>query len=493
MESSWPTRILLANEHQVVRRGLRSLLDGEGDFEVVEEADSGEEVVRLAREAKPDVVILDLGMAGLKGLHPVHQIVAAAPSTKVIGLSMYGDRRFVVEVLMAGAYGFVLKDCAFGELAAAIRAVQDQKTYISHGLSNLVTQDYIEILRDSEGRFRTVFESGNMGIALLDNECRLVECNSALQEFLGYSQDELSEMKFSHFGLPDEDLRCQELFTELLEGSRKSFVLEKQYKRKDGRLFWGRLTISPFRGVGNEGRFAIGMLEDITDLKQAETKIRDYQERLRSVALELSVTEERERRRLATDLQDHVGQILSLAQIKLEAVRGSASACLAAPVEEVLRLIEQTIAYTRSLTFELSPPILYDLGFEAAVEWLGELLQEQYGLRLKVAADRNPKPLDDEIRVLLFQLVRELLVNVVKRSKPHNVAVLINRNCKDMWIKIENDGAELDLAADSPSQSSDGLGLFSIRQRLQYLGGRLEVESAPHQGTLLTMVVPLKY
>ena len=153
----------------------------------------------------------------------------------------------------------------------------------------------------------------------------------------------------------------------------------------------------------------------------------------------------------------------------------------------------QTIDYTRSLTFELSPPILYDLGFEAAVEWLGELLQEQYGLRLKVAADRNPKPLDDEIRVLLFQLVRELLVNVVKRSKPNNVAVLINRNCKDMWIKIENDGAELDLAAESSSPSPDELGLFSIRQRLKYLGGRLEVESAPHQGTLLTMVVPLKY
>ncbi len=275
-------------------------------------------------------------MAGLKGLHPVHQIVAAAPSTKVIGLSMYGDRRFVVEVLMAGAYGYVLKDYAFEELAAAIRAVQDHKTYLSQGLSNLVIQDYIEILRDSEGRFRTIFEGSTVGIALLDRECRIVECNSALQELLGYSQDELTEMKFSHFGLPDEAVRCEELFNELLEGERQSFRLEKQYKRKDGRLSWGRLTVSPFRGVGNEGQFAIGMLEDIGDQKHTETRIRDYQEKLRSVALELSVTEERERRRLATDLHDHVGQILALAQIKLGAVRGSASACLAAPMDEIL-------------------------------------------------------------------------------------------------------------------------------------------------------------
>jgi PAS domain S-box-containing protein len=487
------TRILLADEHQVVRRGLRSLLEKEVDFEVVGEADSGEEVVRLAREAKPDVVVLDLGLAGLAGLRPVHQIVAAAPSAKVIGLSMYGDRRFVVEVLMAGACGYVLRDSAFEELAAAIRAVQDHKTYLSPGLSNLVIQDYIEILRDSEGRFRTIFEGNTVGIALLDRECRIVECNSALQELLGYSPDELTEMKFSRFGLPDEAAACQELFKELLEGERQSFRLEKQYKRKDGRLSWGRLTVSPFRGAGNEGRFAVGMLEDIGYQKQAETRIRDYQEKLRSVALELSITEERERRRLATDLHDHVGQILALAQVKLGAVRGSASACLAAPVDEIRRLIEQTIDYTRSMTFELSPPILYDLGFEAAVEWLGELLQEQYGIRVKVAADRTPKPLDDELRNLLFHLVRELLVKVVKRGKPNNVAVLINRNGDNMWVKIENDGAELDLAAEAFSPSPDGLGLFTIRERLKYLGGRLEVESAANQGTLLTMVVPLKY
>ena len=278
-----------------------------------------------------------------------------------------------------------------------------------------------------------------------------------------------------------------------MEGNRQFFRIEKQFKRKDGRLSWGRLTVTPFRGAGSDGQFAIGMLEDISDQKHAETRIRDYQEKLRSVALELSLTEERERRRLATDLHDHVGQILALAQIKLGAVRGSASAGLVAPMDEIRRLIEQTISYTRSMTFDLSPPILYDLGFEAAVEWLGEMLQEQYGIRLKVAADRTPKPLDDEIRVLLFQLVRELLVNVVKRAKPNNVAVLINRNGNNMWVKIENDGAELDLSAESFQPTPDGLGLFSIRERLKYLGGRLEVQSAPDQGTLVTMTVPLKY
>lgn len=486
------TRILLADEHPVVRQGLRTLLDREADLEVVAEADSGEAAVRLVGEVKPDVVILDLPMAGLKALDQVRQIAAAAPLTKVIGLSVYNDRRFVVEVLKAGAFGYLLKDRAFEELAVAIRVVsQAHRTYISQGLSDIVIQDYIDLLRDGEARFRSIFEGSTIGIALVDQEGRIVESNPALQELLGHSQDELRHKEFTEFVPPPEAAHCKKYYQAWVTGNRGPYHEEKQYKRKDGSLAWGRLSVSPFRGAANEGEFAIGMLADISNEKQAEAEIRNYQQKLHSVALELSLTEERERRRLATDLHDHVGQILALAQIKLGALRESVSSNLISPLEEVRQLLEQTIRYTRSLTFELSPPILYDLGFEAAVEWLAELLQEQYGICLKVAADRSAKPLGEEIRVLLFQLVRELLVSVAQRAKVDNIAVLISRNGPDMQIKIDNDGVGPPLGLEPPTLN--GLELFSIRERLNYLGGRLEVESDPGHGTRMTMVVPLSY
>jgi len=491
-EATVKTRILLADEHQIVRQGLRGLLEKEAGLEVVGEAATGEEVMRLVRDLVPDIVLLDLALPDLHGVETIRQILAASPPAKIIALSIYADRRFVVNTLKAGAAGYLLKECAFEELTTAIHTVQGHKTFISAGLAD-IAQDYIEALRQSEARFRTIFEGATMGIALVDKDGCIVESNPALQQMLGYSQAELLHQAFTVFTLPEEALRCKALFRELAQGKRESYQAEKKYLRKDGQTAWGRLTVSPFQGAKDEDQFAVCMLEDISDQKQAEKEIRTYQEQLRSVASELSLTEERERRRLATELHDHVGQILALAQIKLGAIRESASSTqLAEPMDEIRRLIEQTIQYTRSLTFELSPPILYDLGFEAAVEWLAELIQEQHGIMIRVQADRSPKMMNDEIRVLLFQTVRELLVNVARHAKAKHIRIFITRQDTNLQVKIEDDGLGLGLspqAVDGPC----GLGFFSIGERLKYLGGHLEVNSEPGWGTRVTLQVPLKY
>lgn len=486
-------RVLLADQ-QVVRQGLRVLLEKEPDLEVVAEAGNGQTTIGLVKELLPEVVIMDVAMPDLPGVEVTRQILAAAPGVKVIALSMHSDRRFVVNILRAGASGYLLKDCAFEELVRAIREVLAQKTYVSPGVSDIVTQDYLEVLRDSEMRFRAIFEGATLGIALVDRDGRIVESNQALQHMLGLSWEEMRQRVFLDFVQADDVARGLSLFKDMMAGQRESFQMETPYLAKEARPAWGRLTVSPVRGVSVEHPFAIGMLEDITEQKQAEAEIRTYQEQLRSLASELSLTEERERRRLATDLHDHIGQILALAQIKLGAMRELASSSsLAASMDEIRRLVEQSIQYTRSLTFELSPPILYDLGFEAAVEWLGEVIQNQQGMRIEVQTERHPLPMDDEIRVLLFQAVRELLVNVVKHAKAQRAKVTIERMGNHIGIKVEDDGVGLGISPGAPLSSARGFGLFSIRERLKYLGGHLEVESEPGRGTQVTLTVPLKY
>ena len=486
-------KILLADYNQIVRQGLHTLLAMEPDMEVVAEAENGQVAVRLVQELTPQVVIMDLSMPDLHGIEATRQILAASPGVKVIALSVYSDRRFVVNILKAGASGYLLKDCAFEELARAIRVVLGQKTYISPGVSEVVIQDYMEALRSSEARFRTIFEGATIGIALVDMDGRIVESNPTLERMLGLSREELLHKDFTNFAQPDEADRCQALFKELVAGQRQSIQMDKQYTLADGRLLWGRLTVTPFRDSEGECQFALGMVEDITEQKQAEKEIRTYQEELRSLASELSLTEERERRRLATELHDHVGQILALAQIKLGALKESASSTsLTGPLDEIRCLMEQMIKYTRSLTFELSPPILYDLGFEPAVEWLAELFQNQHGLKIEVRTDRHTKPMDDQLRVLLFQAVRELLLNVVKHAQANQAKVVISREGNDIHIQVEDNGVGMNIPPGGALGSAGGFGLFSIRERLKYLGGQLKMASDSGQGTKVTLVVPLK-
>jgi len=143
-------KILLADDHKITRQGLRSLLEKEPDMEVVAEAEEGRTAVRLVRELLPDVVVMDVSMPDLNGMEATHQIVAEHPNVKVIALSIHSDNLFVSEMLKSGASGYLLKDCAFEELARAIHVVVDGKTYLSPAVLGVVVDDYLHRLAKTE-------------------------------------------------------------------------------------------------------------------------------------------------------------------------------------------------------------------------------------------------------------------------------------------------------------------------------------------------------
>jgi two-component system, NarL family, response regulator NreC len=136
-------RIIIADDHQILRQGLRTLLEKEPDMEVVAEAEDGRKTVILVDELIPHVVIMDVNMPDLNGIEATRQILTDHPDMKIIALSMHADRRFVINMLKAGAHGYLLKDCAFEELAYAIRLVMANKTYLSPGVAEIVVKDYV--------------------------------------------------------------------------------------------------------------------------------------------------------------------------------------------------------------------------------------------------------------------------------------------------------------------------------------------------------------
>lgn len=142
-------RILLADDHKIMRDGLRTLVEKIPDMTIAGEAENGREAVKMARKLIPDVVVMDVSMVDLNGIEATLQIHKEQPGIKIIALSMHCDRRFVRGMLEAGASGYLLKDCAFEELARAIKTVVSQKTYLSPEISDIIVKDYL--LKSSAG------------------------------------------------------------------------------------------------------------------------------------------------------------------------------------------------------------------------------------------------------------------------------------------------------------------------------------------------------
>ncbi|MHC4544398.1 MAG: PAS domain S-box protein [Planctomycetota bacterium] len=238
-----------------------------------------------------------------------------------------------------------------------------------------------------------------------------------------------------------------------------------------------------------------GTIYDITERKQAEERLLEYQEQLKSLASQLSLAEERERRRIATELHDEISQSLFISKMKLEALDKSTSdKKYDDTLDEINNSLGRILAAMRSLTFDLSSPILYEFGFEEAVaEWLNERVEKKYGIATEFEDDGLHKPLDDDIRVLLFRNVRELLINIIKHAHASKVKVSIGKVGGRIHVSVEDDGLGFEPAkAESMITNKEAFGLFSIRERLEHFGGNLDIDSAPGCGCRVTITSPLK-
>jgi PAS domain S-box-containing protein len=242
---------------------------------------------------------------------------------------------------------------------------------------------------------------------------------------------------------------------------------------------------------GNPTRM-MGTVQDITERKQAEEDLLKYQKQLQLMASELTLAEERQRRSIAEELHDQVGQLLTAANMKLEYLEGSACpGDLSQAISPARELIQQAIQYTRSLTFELSPPRLYTLGFESAIKWLAEQMDEQYNIRCDFKDDEMPKPMADEVNILLYRIVRELLHNVAKHAAARRAKVSLSKVGNNIQICVEDDGIGFDHSEIKSDPGRGGFGLFSVRERLNYLKGNMEIQSGPGRGTQTIVTVPL--
>lgn len=350
-----------------------------------------------------------------------------------------------------------------------------------------------EAVRKSEARYRRLHESMTDAFVRVSMDGWIQESNRAYQEMVGYADDEL--LRMTYMNLTPE--RWHAFQAEIIETQvlRRGFsdVYRKEYRRKNNTVFPVELRTFLLRDERGNPSGMWALIRDITDRKRAEAALAEQQQRLRALGAELSVAEQRERRRIATLLHDDVIQSLALARIQL----GAVSQCRpeddrAKVVDESRKIIEQAIDHLRSLTYQLSPPILHELGLEAALDWLAEQFAGQYKFRCRFEDDGQPKPVGENARTLLFAGVRELLLNVAKHARATQVVVRAQKEDGMIRILVEDDGAGFDTARVVRVDKISGFGLFNLRERLNYLGGRCEIQSDPGRGTKVVLIAPLE-
>jgi PAS domain S-box-containing protein len=343
-------------------------------------------------------------------------------------------------------------------------------------------------LRESEEKYRTLVEGANQpiiivghdGVVRFSNGFAAAALNLTAEQMVGRSMWNLFPREHA-----DAHMRA---IRRALDGGRQVVSMHRSVVH--GRPGWFEARIQPLAGSWNEQRAALVIISEITERKESERRILEYQSRLRSLSSELALAEQRERRRIASELHDRIGQSLAMARIKLGGIRRDD---FDAVLDEVRGLLDQSIQDTRTLTFELSPPILHELGLEPALEWLLERFAARHSFSTSFHGDGLPVELPGDVLGLVFQSVQELLVNVAKHARARTVDITLDRRDDVLRLEVADDGIGATPArAPRTGRSPGGFGLFSIRERLEHLGGSFTIDSQPGKGTRAQLRVPLR-
>ena len=497
-------KILLVDDDARSLMAMETLLTGPG--RVVITADSGPEALRQVLRHDFAVILLDVRMPRVDGFEAAELIRQREQSrhTPIIFLSAVDKLdEDVFRGLASGAVDYLFKP--------VVSEVLQSKVSVFVELYRMRERVKLQAVRQGEERFSLLVDSiRDYSILLLSSDGTVTSWNPGTRLVEGYDASEVIGRNHTVFFTTEDITRGYPDLALERAAAAGQHEDEGWRVRKDGSKFWANVVMTAMKDeTGKLNGFA-RVARDLTERKAAEEQLRkiaveleqrvsertqelrDSQLRLRDLATELTLTEQRERRRLAGDLHDYLAQLLVLVRIKIR--QASAHVKEVGPTSllmEADRAIIDSLNYTRSLVAELAPPALQEFGLLEGFGWLAEQMQN-HGLTVTVNKNIQHVVLDDDQAVLVFQSTRELLFNVLKHAGINQAEVTIDKNADGhLVVRVKDEGCgfnpdEMIVQNDERKR----FGLFSVRERTEAMGGRLEVTSASNQGTCATLIVP---
>jgi len=365
------------------------------------------------------------------------------------------------------------------------------------GISRDITDKVLaeKKLEESANKLKTIVNAVSEGLAIVDEKYIIHEANEFLFKLFGLKREEVINKKCSQIFSPWEET-CQDCpLKKLFDNNENSPVIEKTKVSKNGSIRYFNIQCYPIPNYNNKELMSVISIRDITERKNMEKEnIQNYKRKMKNLSHKLTLAEEHERKRIATTLHAEIGQTLAFLKLKIgELKEKESSPNTRKSLEEVHNLVQNAITSSRSLMTQISPSILYELGFIPAVDWLAENILNENNIKYDFSDDQKEKPLTDDLRILLFQAVRELFVNIRKHAKAKKVQISIKRNKETIQIEIKDDGIGFDISAlDSYCENDIGFGLLNIRSRIDVVGGHFEIESHKNKGTKITLKAPIQ-
>ena len=362
-------------------------------------------------------------------------------------------------------------------------------------------------LRLSERRLKSTFENAAVGITHVGLDGRFLRFNDRFCAITGYPRADLAAKSFQEITHPD-DLSAEVRERQRLQrGEIGHYSLDKRYIRPDGSVIWVSLTASVQQENGGAPEYFIAIVEDISQRKQMEEALRDWNttletkvaqrtaeleqraRQLQRLTLELSEAEDQERQRLAEILHDDLQQILAAAKFHLGLLRhrvkqDPAQQAITGQIEHMLK---EAIEKSRSLSHELSPAVLRHGDFGETLRWLAEQVQAKHGLVVHVHAFGRIEVQSEALTAFLYKASQETLFNVVKHARVNEARLRVRRLGRYVCLSVSDRGRGFD---PQELKAAAGFGLLSIRERIELLGGRMKIKSVPGRGSTFFIVVP---
>lgn len=353
--------------------------------------------------------------------------------------------------------------------------------------------NFISSLQQSESIFRAVFERVPTGIGILGLDGRPVKGNAMMRIALGYSEEELVSTSMAQLTPPEDWQKEMPLQEELISGKRDHYHMSKRLIRKDGRIRWVNVSVVLLRGYDGRPQYALGLSNDITELKESE-------ERLRELSARVLRLQEDERRRIARDLHDSTSQLLTALSLNLGVLKQSklkSDPEARRLISHCLQLAKESAQEVRSLSYLLHPPLLEDFGLCGALREYVRGFAGRSGIRVKLRIPRDVSAvrLPCEVESTLFRIVQESVANVRKHSKSNAVVISLKLHRGNLGLRITDNGCgiapEILARIERGEAAGLGVGISGMLERVEQLRGGMKIRSAG-TGTSVQVMLPVQ-